>query len=241
MTSPSILPLTLNAVDYHVKQLHLLKQINITFKANTLTLILGSNGAGKTLLLKLCCGLLKASGGSLEWAADIPTKKGLALPFSLVFHKPVLLQRSVAENVRFALHSLPREEARERTQAALAWAGIEDLAERNATTLSTGQQQIVAIARAWATAPQVLFLDEPTANLDPDATERMESLIAALHQQGTKIIMSTHNLAQAKRLADEIVFIDHGRISGHQSAEEFFAAPKSPVAQRFLAVEGFAQ
>jgi len=97
----------------------------------------------------------------------------------------------------------------------------------------------VAIARAWATAPRVLFLDEPTANLDPDATERMESLIAALHQQGTKIIMSTHNLGQARRLADEIIFVDRGRISEQRDAKQFFAKPQSHVAQRFLATEGF--
>ncbi len=239
MANASILPLTLKSVDYHVQQHHLIKQMDITFDHKALTLILGANGAGKTLLLKLCCGLIKNTGGSLQWAEDVSRKKGKPLPFSLVFHKPVLLQRSVMDNICFALQDLPKLSAISRAEAALKWAGIETLAEKNATLLSTGQQQLVAIARAWATAPQVLFLDEPTANLDPDATERMESLIAALHQQGTKIIMSTHNLGQARRLADEIIFVDRGRISEQRDAKQFFAKPQSHVAQRFLATEGF--
>lgn len=235
----TLLPLNLHKVNYQIAQKNLLEEVSVTFEAKALSVILGANGAGKTLLLKLCCGLIQPSSGQLIWARALSPKRGELPPYTLVFHKPVLLQRSVLANVCFALQSLPKVEALERSHAALKWAGIEHLASLNATTLSTGQQQIVAIARAWATAPEILFLDEPTANLDPDATERMETLIADLHHGGTKIIMSTHNLGQAKRLADTITFLDHGQVCEQQSASDFFASPQSPVAQRFLAVQGF--
>jgi len=235
----TLLPLKLNNVSYQLAQKKLLRQINISFEAKNLSVILGANGAGKTLLLKLCCGLIQPSSGQLQWAKTLSTRRGELPPYTLVFQKPVLLQRSVLANLCFALQSLPKDQVLPRALAALEWAGIEHLSSRNATTLSTGQQQIVAIARAWATAPEVLFLDEPTANLDPDATERMETLIANLHHDGTKIIMSTHNLGQAQRLADTITFLDHGQVCEQQSAKAFFTAPKSPIAQRFLSVQGF--
>jgi len=234
-----LLPLKLSDVSYQLAQKNLLLEINVSFEANTLSVILGANGAGKTLLLKLCCGLIQPSSGQLQWAKTLSTKRGELPPYTLVFQKPVLLQRSVLANLCFALQSLPKAQTLPRALAALEWAGIEHLSSLNATTLSTGQQQIVAIARAWATAPEVLFLDEPTANLDPDATERMETLIAKLHRGGTKIIMSTHNLGQAQRLADNIIFLDHGQVCEQQSAKDFFTAAKSPVAQRFLSVQGF--
>ncbi len=237
--SATILPLRLKQLDYHIGQNHLLKNLDLEFSSGSLSVILGANGAGKTLLLKLCCGLIQASRGELNWASKTQRSRGQPLPYSLVFHKPVLLHRSVYDNLMFALPHLSHAQAQARIDEALQWAGIEHLADKHALTLSTGQQQIVAIARAWAGKPEVLFLDEPTANLDPDATERMESLIADLHQKGTKIVMSTHNLAQAKRLADEIIFIEQGRIGEHRQAREFFAAPTCEGAQRFLSVQGF--
>jgi len=237
--STSILPLQLQHVDYHIGQSHLLKNLDLKFEAGALSVILGANGAGKTLLLKLCCGLIQATQGQLIWANKTQRAKGQPLPYTLVFHKPVLLHRSVYENLLFALPHLSHTQTQARIEDALQWAGIEHLADKHALTLSTGQQQIVAIARAWAGKPEVLFLDEPTANLDPDASERMESLIADLHRKGTKIVMSTHNLAQAKRLADEVIFIEQGRIGEHRKAEDFFATPTCEGAQRFLSVQGF--
>jgi tungstate transport system ATP-binding protein len=154
----------------------------------------------------------------------------------MVFQHPVMLRRSAAANIDYALRlkRIPRPLRRARVREVLDDTGLTNLAQSPARNLSIGEQQRLALARAWAAAPEVLFLDEPTANLDPAATRAIEEVIGAIDLTGTKIVMTTHDLAQARRLADEIVFLHRGRLLEQLPAAEFFARPSTPEAAAFI-------
>jgi tungstate transport system ATP-binding protein len=147
-----------------------------------------------------------------------------------------MLRRSVAANVAYALalRRVPRRERAARTDDVLAWTDLRRLADQPVRVLSVGEQQKLALARTWALAPQVLFLDEPTASLDPAATRTVENIVLAIRGSGTKIIMTTHDLAQARRVAGEVLFLHRGRLYEQTPADRFFTAPKSAEAQHFI-------
>jgi tungstate transport system ATP-binding protein len=231
----SIQPLELHEVSYRAGDRVLLDGITLSFRADDSTVILGPNGAGKSLLLRLCHGLIAPSAGAIVWkgAGSVPLAQRRQ---AMVFQRPVLLRRSVAANIDYALavRGVSRQRRRDRVGAALTLAGLTTLADRPAMVLSGGEQQRVALARAWAVEPEVMFLDEPTANLDPAATRSVEEIIASIAAGGTKIIMTTHDLGQARRLADEIVFLHRGQVLEQGPAEGFFTQPKSEPARAFL-------
>jgi len=208
--------------------------ISLRLEGGPRTVLLGPNGAGKTLTLHVAHGLLEPTEGSVRWLG--PGAPAALLQQAMVFQRPVLLRRSVASNISYALalRGIPAEARRARLSRALEGAGLTDLASRSARTLSVGQQQRVALARAWALKPQVLFLDEPTASLDPGATQAVETTVQSIATGGTKIVMTTHDLGQARRLADDIVFLQAGRVTEHTPAEEFFEEPRSAEARAFL-------
>ncbi|MBP8897416.1 MAG: ATP-binding cassette domain-containing protein [Sulfuritalea sp.] len=195
------------------------------------TVVLGPNGAGKSTLLRLIHGLLHPSGGRLHWPQ--PLTQGM------VFQRPVMLRTTALANVIYGLklkgHSA--DESRRRARAALARAGLDHIARRPARLLSGGEQQRVALARAWALEPELLILDEPTASLDPGSTREVERIIGEIAAGGARILMTTHNLGQARRMADEIVFIDRGRVLEQTPVARFFNLPQSEAAQRFLQEE----
>jgi tungstate transport system ATP-binding protein len=226
----SILPLTLNDVGFDVRGQNLLRHIGLTFSSGGLTVIMGPNGAGKTLLLRLCHGLLQPTSGEIRWNGNAENRH------AMVFQRPVLLRRSARANLvhALALRKVPRGGRRKRADAALERFGLLSLADRPARVLSGGEQQRLAIARAWALDPQVLFLDEPSSALDPGATRQIEDAIAAIKSDGVKIVMATHDLGQAKRLADDVVFLNRGQIVEHTPAKDFFEKPRSKEAQAFL-------
>ena len=231
------LPLTLERVSFEAGGQRLIDDLSLTLEAGTRTVVLGPNGAGKSLLLRLCHGLLRPTAGTIRWACDDPAR--LQREQAFVFQRPVLLRRSAAANVAYALAvgGVPRSERDERARAALAQVGLGHLADRPARVLSGGEQQRLALARAWALGPKVMFLDEPTANLDPAATRAIEAVIAAMHERGVKMVMTTHDLGQARRHADEIVFLHRGRLVEHADAARFFARPGTPEARTFVAGE----
>ncbi|MDH3637570.1 MAG: ATP-binding cassette domain-containing protein [Gammaproteobacteria bacterium] len=212
----------------------LLTDVCLGFDDRRLTVILGPNGAGKTLLLKLCHGLIAPTSGTVTWAHPelLTAPRGQ----SMVFQRPVILRRSVAANIEYALRvcGVNRAARPQRLQTALELAGLSGLATRSARVLSGGEQQRLALARAWAIQPQVLFLDEPTSHLDPGATRSIERMILSIRESGTKMIMTTHDLGQARRLADEIVFLNHGRVAEHSDATTFFQQPETPEARAFV-------
>ena len=155
---------------------------------------------------------------------------------ALVFQQPVLLRRSVEGNLAFVLHArgLRRHRLRERVHTLLALARLVPLARRPARTLSGGEQQRLAMARALALEPELLLLDEPTVHLDPSAADAVESLVRHASASGCKVLLVTHDAGQARRLADEVLFLHKGRIESHEPAATFFASPSSPLAQAYL-------
>ncbi len=229
----SILPLEVERLRFEVPGHVLLHDLNFTLEPGPRTVILGPNGAGKSLTLRLCHGLLEPSAGTIRWngTGGIPIRRQ-----AMVFQRPIMLRRSVEANVRLALAlaGVPRGLRGTRTAEVLARTGLSDLASRPARLLSSGEQQRLALARAWSTEPELLFLDEPTANLDPAATLQVERLILAIDQAGTKIVLTTHDLSQARRLAHEILFLYRGELLERAAAEQFFAAPQTAEARAFL-------
>lgn len=229
-----LLPLTLEGLTYEAGGRCLLGPLQARIDSAGITVILGANGAGKSLLLRLLHGLLPPSAGQIAWRGESPAAARRRQAF--VFQRPVLLRRSALHNVTYALalRGLSRGRRLARAQAALAEAGLDHLAGRPARVLSGGEQQRLALARAAAVEPEVLLLDEATANLDPAATRAIEAAVRDLAGRGVKILMTTHDLAQARRLADEIVFLDRGRLVEQRSADSFFAGPRSAEATAFL-------
>ncbi len=230
----SILPLRLDGVCYDAGGARLIHDISFTLTAGPRTVILGPNGAGKSLILRLCHGLLRPSAGTVRWSDSGPV-----LPprrQAMVFQTPVMLRRSAAANIAYALslNGFSRSRRGEFVAQALGRVGLEALAHRPARVLSAGEQQRLALARAWALEPEVLFLDEPTANLDPMATRAIEETIDTMRRSGTKIVMTTHDLGQARRLSDEVLFLHRGRLVEHGPSDAFFAAPQSREVATFL-------
>lgn len=235
MIPPSpILPLVLDRLSFAVRGKELLHEVSLTLEPGRRTVILGPNGAGKSLLLRLAHGLLQPTSGRVVWAAA--DRVGHRPRHALLFQRPVLLRRSARANIVYALALAGHgyRERRQRAAAALARFGLAGLADRPATVLSGGEQQLVALARAAALEPEVLFLDEPTAALDPAATARIEVMLDELHGQGVRIVMTTHDLGQARRMADEVAFMHDGRLVEHGPAAAFFAAPTTPAARAYL-------
>jgi tungstate transport system ATP-binding protein len=232
--SDAVLPLELRDVSFTAGRKRLIKDLSCTLTAGSRTIVIGPNGAGKSLFLRLCHGLLAPSKGTIVWHG--PGGAEAAHHQAMVFQRPVMLRRSVAANIEFALavRKVDRRRRRERTAEVLERTGLSRFAGQPARLLSVGEQQRLALARAWALEPQVLFLDEPTASLDPSATYLVEEVIEAIRSAGTKIIMTTHDLGQAKRLADEILFLHRGRLLEMAPAERFFAAPQNDLAQAFV-------
>jgi tungstate transport system ATP-binding protein len=229
------LPLELRGVAWEAGGIRRIDGIDLDLAAGPRTVILGPNGAGKSLLLRLCHGLLAPSAGSINWRG--PAAGEARARQAMVFQRPVLLRRSAAANVDYALkvRGVRRSERSARVAAALSRTGLSARARQSARDLSIGEQQRLALARAWASEPELLFLDEPTASLDPAATHAVEAVIEAMHRAGCKIVMTTHDLGQARRIADEILFLHQGRILERQQAARFFDSPATAEAAAFLA------
>jgi len=232
-----MLPLVVDGASYVVDGKAIVEEVSFAIHDPGLTALLGPNGAGKSSLLKLCHDLLPLSSGSIRWG-DAAVRE-VQQRQAMVFQRPVLLRRSAAENIDHVL-KLRGASAAERARVieeSLEWAGLADIADMPARNLSGGEQQSLTIARAWALNPEVLLLDEPTANLDPAATRRVEVLIRSFVEAGKKVFMATHNIAQAQRLADEVLFLNYGRLLEHAPAKQFMAGPSDPLAARFIAGE----
>ena len=229
-----ILPLRLEGLSYGAAGREIIAPLTLDLEAGPSTVILGANGAGKSVLMRLMHGLLQPSSGRIVWAENNPGR--IRRQQAMVFQRPVMLRRSARENVLFALRAadVPAAECGPRADDALREVGLTHLAANPARVLSGGEQQRLALARAWALHPEVLFLDEPTASLDPAATREIETVIRAFDASGTKIVMATHNLAQATRLGDEVLFLHQGRLVERAPTETFFKRPASSEAAAFI-------
>ncbi|PKO87305.1 MAG: ABC transporter ATP-binding protein [Betaproteobacteria bacterium HGW-Betaproteobacteria-10] len=225
-------PLHIHGLRFAPEGRVVLDGLDLTLAGEGISVILGPNGAGKTLLLRLLAGLIPADGGQIVWGQAAQPDGRLAM----VFQQPMLLRMSVFTNVEFALRpqAMSALERRVRTSEVLECVGLAHRAKDSARLLSGGERQRLALARAWAMRPRLLLLDEPTASLDPSATEAVETIIREIRTEGAKVLMTTHNLGQATRLADDIIFLAEGRVQEHESAQRFFARPQSPAARAFL-------
>lgn len=206
--------------------------VDLDLGGEGITLVLGPNGAGKSVLLRTLCGLIEPSGGRIEWDGGACPEHGV----TMVFQHPMMLRASVLENVGLALkpQRVSARERRSRAAQVLERVGLAERSDESARQLSGGEQQRLALARAWVTKPRLLLLDEPTASLDPSATAEVERIVREIRTDGTRILMTTHNLGQATRLGDDVVFMSAGRVREHAPVQRFFARPASEEARLFI-------
>ncbi len=210
-----------------------LDDLKLSFGVSGITAIMGPNGAGKSLLLRLIAGLFDPDSGSVRFTDNRPVPREIAL----VFQSPVLLRRSVYGNLLHALacYGTQRKNRVEHASELLEMADLSDHADRPARALSGGEKQRLALVRALGAEPKFLLLDEPTASLDPHATAMIEALIAAAAANGIRVLLVTHDQGQARRLADDVVFLHCGRVLETSCTVDFFDAPTSPEARAYLA------
>jgi tungstate transport system ATP-binding protein len=228
----SVFPLELNEVCFVSGGQRIIERVSLAIDGRVRTIILGANGAGKSVLMRLMHGLLTPTSGEIRWCG----RAERAAAQAMVFQRPVMLRTTAIANVAYGLKlaGVGKDERLALAADALDKVGLAHIARRPARVLSGGEQQRLALARAWALTPQILFLDEPSASLDPGATQEVERVIGEIAASGCKIVMSTHNLGQARRLADEIIFLHHGRVVEYTPASVFFTAPRSPEAASFM-------
>ena len=228
----SVFPLELDRVCFAKGEQRIIDRVSLAIDGRVRTVILGANGAGKSVLMRLMHGLLTPTAGSISWCGS----RQRALAQAMVFQRPIMLRTSALANVAYGLKlaGVGRGERLTRAAEAMARVGLAHLAQRPARVLSGGEQQRLALARAWALRPQILFLDEPTASLDPASAQAVEQVIGEIAVSGCKIVMTTHNLGQARRVADEVIFLHHGRVAEYTPASVFFSTPRSAEAASFL-------
>lgn len=229
----NLFPLTVRAAQTTRRGKTLVGPVDLDLGGAGATVVMGPNGSGKTSLLRLLHGAARLTGGVITWACS---EEEARRQQAFVFQRPVMLRRTVEENLTYPLRmrGVAKPDAR---AAAIEWAervGLEELMGRAAPNLSGGEQQKLALARAMITEPKLLFLDEPTAALDGRATREVEAVLRAARAAGTQLILSTHDLGQARRLADEVVFMLHGQVLEHGPARAFFDAPRTLQARAFL-------
>jgi tungstate transport system ATP-binding protein len=222
----SDLPVAFENTSLRVGDVHLLSDIDLVLGTGAPTVLLGPNGSGKSTLLRLAMGLVAPTSGRVAWGGRTEPGERLAM----VFQRPVMLRRTAAANIAYALAK--RDDAR--VMDLLTEVGLAPLAKRPARKLSGGEQQRLALARALARNPEILFLDEPTASLDPAATKAVEDIVQRIANAGVKIVMATHDIGQARRLAGDIVFLARGRLVEHADAAAFFNQPQTREAAAFL-------
>jgi tungstate transport system ATP-binding protein len=226
----SDLPVLLDDVRLRAGDVSILDDLSLTITPGAPTVLIGPNGSGKTTSLRVIMGLLRPTGGRVTWGGRenaAPNRR------AIVFQRPAMLRRSAEANVRYALGR--NDPAR--VSELLALVGLAGLERRPARRLSGGEQQRLALARALARDPELLLLDEPAASLDPAATKAIEDIVRAVAARGVKVVMSTHDLGQARRIAGDIVLLHRGRVIEAAPASDFFNAPRSDAARKFIAGE----
>lgn len=225
-------PIRLRAAAFRPQGRTVLSAVDLDLDGEGISVVLGPNGVGKSVLLRMVAGLQGLDSGSIAWGVSPSPNE----PLAMVFQTPMILRSTVLANAGLGLIplGLSRAERHTRAFAALERVGLADRADSSARLLSGGEKQRLALARAWAVKPRLLLLDEPTANLDPSATEAVEHIIRGIRTDGAKVLMTTHNLGQATRLADEIIFLADGRVQEHAPTQRFFAHPQSTAARLFI-------
>ena len=227
------LPLTLTGATLRRQGKTLIGPVDLTLGRIGVTVVIGPNGSGKTSLLRMMHGLQRTADGRVGWSvADAIARERQAY----VFQRPIALRRSVLANLMFPLRlrGASRAQAEAQARAIADRFDLSAMLAQPAPSLSGGEMQRLALARALITEPEILFADEPCAALDGQATRQIEALLAGTASAGTRLVMATHDMGQARRLASDVIFLLHGRIHETGPAKTFFAAPATPEAQAFL-------
>lgn len=228
-----LFPLTVRGAEVRRRGKCLVGPVDLVLPASGVTVVIGPNGSGKTSLLGMLHGIKRLAAGSVDWACPLDRARLLQ---AFVFQPPVVLRRSVRGNIEYPLRlrGTGRSDARQKADEWAAKVGLGDKLDQQATKLSSGEKQKLAIARSLVLEPALLFLDEPCASLDGRATREIEGILNAATQAGTRLIMSTHDMGQARRLATEVIFVLGGRVHEFTPAAQFFAQPQTPEAAGFL-------
>lgn len=228
-----LFPLFVRAAEARRRGARLVGPVDLDLGKDGVSVVIGPNGSGKTTLLGLLHGTVRLAAGEIRW--QVPTEEARRAQ-SFVFQRPVMLRRTVLENLSYplAVRGVGRRAARQKAESWAARIGLSGVEGRRATSLSGGEQQKLALARALITDPRVVFLDEPCASLDGRATREIETLLLEQRAQGVRIIMATHDMGQARRLADEVIFVCNGKVLEQSDAQAFFEAPQNAQARAFL-------
>ncbi|MCI2399928.1 ATP-binding cassette domain-containing protein [Aliiroseovarius subalbicans] len=229
----TILPLTLSGATAQVHGKRILGPVDLTLGQAGVTMVIGPNGAGKTTLLRLIHGLQRQSGGTQNWAVGVDEARAAQ---AFIFQNPVLMRRSVRDNIAYAAR-LTFGRSSTTDDVVDDWivrVGLTEQARQPASSLSGGERQKMALARALIRAPQMLILDEPTAHLDGRSTREVEAILLDAVARDTRLVMSTHDMGQARRLGSDIVFLHQGQVFETGPATGFFTHPQTPEATAFL-------
>lgn len=232
MVTP-ILPLTLTDVELRRGGRRILGPVSLTLGGPGITIVMGPNGSGKTSLLRVMHGLDRVSRGQVTWQRDAAEVRARQ---AFVFQTPILMRRRVVDCIAYPLRldGVGRGTARARAAVLAAMVGLADALDKPSLVLSGGEKQKLALARALIRGPEVLFLDEPCANLDGRSTRDIEAILTRARDSGTRIVMSTHDIGQARRLADEVLFLHHGLLCDSALSIEFFETPRPTEAAAYL-------
>lgn len=232
-TTPALL--SCKGLSFDAGGKRLIEDLTLAIHPGRRTMVMGPNGAGKSLLLRLMHGLIAPTTGHVLWQGR-PLDRAARDAQAMVFQRPVMLRRSVLANLKFALTVRGITGAARAAQAteALEMARLSDMARRPARVLSGGEQQRLALARALVCQPRLLFLDEPTSSLDPASTHAIENLINAAHTRGVSIVMVTHDLGQARRIGDDVIFLQDGKVAEAGNLQSVLAAPKAAATKAWL-------
>ena len=232
MSDQDMFPIRVRNLRFQPNGRNVLDGVELELGDEGITLVLGPNGAGKSVLLRMLCGLIQPTAGRIDWGGGARPEGGIMM----VFQHPMLLRSSVLDNVALALkpQRVPGAERQRRALAVLERVGLAHRAADSSRQLSGGEQQRLALARAWLTRPRLLLLDEPTASLDPSATAEVERIVREIRTDGTRILMTTHNLGQATRLGDDVIFMSTGKVREHTPVQRFFSRPASEEARLFI-------
>ena len=209
----------------------LLHDLNCNFTQETLTAVIGPNGAGKSLFVRCLHGLTTPTNGTIDFG-DKKLTEEIRRKQSMVFQTPQLLRRSVIDNIKFVAKLSSGNT--KNLDKLLDDTGLTAVRNQPARNLSGGEKQRLSLARAIVSNPEILFLDEATSSLDPSSVFIIENLITNIKSMGVKIILITHDIGQAKRLADDIIFMHKGKILETGLTLEFFKNPVTKAATSFL-------
>jgi len=235
--APSATPpiLATRALCYEAGGKRRIDTVTLSIHARRRTMIMGANGAGKSVLLRLMHGLLKPTQGAVLWHGQSQSAVARGAQ-AMVFQRPIMLRRSARANLKFALgaRGIRGAACAEQAEQGLAMANLSDIAHSPARLLSSGEQQRLAVARALICKPELLFLDEPTSSLDPASTQMIEDLVNAAHAQGVTIVMVTHDLGQARRMGDDVIFLHAGQVAESGRLSDVLSQPRAPSTRAWL-------